>query len=1178
MQRLIRLAFILMLLCWCSPELRAQRGLTEVPDTNPAMEKASFQVADGFEVNLFASDPMIAKPIQMNWDSKGRLWVATSETYPHVKPGEKANDKVMILEDTDGDGVVDRSTEFADRLLIPTAILPGDGGVYVANSTELLHLKDTDGDGKADERRIILSGFGTEDTHHIIHTLKRGPDGWIYFNQSIYTHSHVETPHGVRRLLAGGTWRFNPYTMELEVYTRGLVNPWGLVFDKWGQSFETDGAGGEGVHYVFPDVVMFTAYNAERIVHGLNPGQPKHCGLEILSGNHLPAGWDGRFVTNDFRGNRINSFELSPSGSGYVSVQKDHLLVSNYVSFRPVDILMGPDGAIYVADWYNPIIQHGEVDFRDDRRDHEHGRIWRIAPQGLQKVDRKLPADCSNQELVDLLKSDQKWWRDQARSELQQRLESERKISGGNVDQQITNLLMGEMAKIKHPKLEWNDDNWFELTYEQFELARTFAPFKDAQTTPFWSLSFVKQPEMQAAYLRLLGDYLHLPRWEDAKYQNGNPVELAALSAIKSEHPQVRLEAVHLLRKIGTLDALKAAASAISAENDRFLEFALWHTFRESEGIWLPKFKEDPAWFSEDPQQLLTLANAARSGEVVLPILKMWQAGRIAATQTPQVLQLIADRGDAQAIDQLWTMSQTAEAAQRHAILDKLVETADRRKVAPASNLAGVQNLLQDQDTHVRLRGCQLCGLWGQQQTRPALTALAENEADPLNLRAEALYSLARLGGAESRDYLKSIAQGEQKPLLNLQVTAIDALSLFQMKIAADSAVLALTKLEEAGKVNELLNPILNRKQGPGLLIQSLKDQKLSPEVATVAIRRASSLPQPNPALLDAIRQAGGLSAVSQEMSAEEMQQLVTEITQQGNIQRGEEIYRREKLQCLNCHAVGGAGGKVGPDLSSIGASAPVDYLVDSLINPNKKIKEGYHTIQVVTVDGLVVTGVAVLENQQEIHLRDAEGKIKVIASEDIELKKNSPVSLMPADLVSKLRRDELVDLVRFISSLGKTGENVVSKQQLVRTWQVLNPGDQIRAVNDAIRHNGVEYAATDDPVLVWKTGYSHVDGSLHLGDLVWMGNIAGTSLQFARTNLDVIQAGKIGLRIEDPTGLRMWWDGQELKVGQEITWEAQTTGQHRLTIASDSQARSMKPIRIEIIDAGGTGQVTTVN
>ena len=237
----------------------AQRDLQNIPDPDPEIERKTFVVPEGFEVNLYAADPLLAKPIQMNFDAQGRLWVAASEVYPQIKPAQEATDKVLILNDTDGDGVADKSEVFADGLLIPTGVLPGDGGVYVVNSTDLLHLSDTDGDGKADKRRIVLSGFGTEDTHHLLHTLRWGHDGCLYMNQSIYIHSHVETPHGVQRLNGGGIWQFRPETLALTVFSRGLVNPWGQHQDRWGQHFATDGAGGEGINYVFEGSVFCTA-------------------------------------------------------------------------------------------------------------------------------------------------------------------------------------------------------------------------------------------------------------------------------------------------------------------------------------------------------------------------------------------------------------------------------------------------------------------------------------------------------------------------------------------------------------------------------------------------------------------------------------------------------------------------------------------------------------------------------------------------------------------------------------------------------------------------------------------------------------------------------------------------------------------------------------------------------
>ena len=260
--------------------------------------------------------------------------------------------------------------------------MPGDGGAYVVDSTDLLHLSDTNGDGKADKREVVLSGFGTEDTHHMVHALRWGPDGLLYFNQSVYIHSHIETPHGVRTLNGSGTWQFRPATRDLNVFCRGLWNPWGIAWDRCGATFETDGAGGEGINYTFPGAAFATAVGVTRVLQGLNPGTPKDCGLEILSGRHMPDDWQGNLITNDFRGHRVCRYVVTPEGSGYTSKEMPELIKTNHPAFRPIDVKMGPDGALYIADWYNPIIQHGEVDFRDPRRDVTHGRIWRVTAKG----------------------------------------------------------------------------------------------------------------------------------------------------------------------------------------------------------------------------------------------------------------------------------------------------------------------------------------------------------------------------------------------------------------------------------------------------------------------------------------------------------------------------------------------------------------------------------------------------------------------------------------------------------------------------------------------------------------------------------------------------------------------------------------------------------------------------
>lgn len=386
----------------------------------------TFGVAEGLEVTLFAENPMLFKPIQINWDPQGRLWVASSRVYPQIRPGQEAEDSVVVLEDTDGDGVAEKSTVFADGLLIPTSVVPdGKGGCYVGASHQLLHFADTDGDGRADRRSIVLSSFGTEDTHHNLHTLRWGYDGHLYMNQSIYTHTHVETAFGVRRLNSAGIWRFQPETGRFEVFTRGGCNPWGHHWDAYGNHFFTDGAGFKGIYHAMEGATYFTYSDMRREAASISPGNyPKFCSLEIIRSPAFPEDWQGQVVTCDFRAHRLVRFGLKEVRSTFQTVEMPDLARSTNVTFRPIDLRLGPDGALYVADWSNPIIQHGEVDFRDPRRDKEHGRIWRVGRKGSGAGPGGARRDLGvleTRQLLDLTLSRNGWEQEMARLVLRNR-------------------------------------------------------------------------------------------------------------------------------------------------------------------------------------------------------------------------------------------------------------------------------------------------------------------------------------------------------------------------------------------------------------------------------------------------------------------------------------------------------------------------------------------------------------------------------------------------------------------------------------------------------------------------------------------------------------------------------------------------------------------------------------
>jgi putative heme-binding domain-containing protein len=1142
----------------------------KVPDPDPELERKSFQVADGFEVNLFAADPLLAKPLQMAFDAAGRLWVASSEVYPQIKPGQKANDKVIVLEDSKGVGKADKITVFADGLLIPTGIEPGDGGVYVANSTELVHLSASKAGAKADTRRIVLSGFGTEDTHHMLHALRWGPDGMLYMNQSIYIHSHIETPHGVRRLNAGGVWRFRPETMELDVFLHGFCNPWGHHFDRWGQSFVTDGAYGEGINYGLPGARYVFTPNETRIMWGLNPGSPKHCGLEILSGRHLPDDWQGNMITNDFRGHRVCRFVVTPDGAGYTSREKPELIKTNHGAFRPIDVKMGPDGAIYIADWYNPIIQHGEVDFRDTRRDHVHGRIWRVTAKGRPLVPRPKLVGAPTEDLLEALKAPEDWTRHFAKRVMKERGEE---------------VLPALAAWVQ--KLDAKDADH---EHRLLEALWTYQSLNTVEPKLLDTLLYAKDARIRAAAVRVASQW---------RARLDDPVNLLA-ARVADDHPQVRLEAVRALADFPGARAAELAMQALDRPIDKFLDYALWLTARELAPHWLPHFQAGKLDFSRKAQQLVFALQAANSPAAVRPLLDLVKAGRISAEREEAALSLIAMLGDPKELATVFDLAldESMPGRRRVNLLACLEHSARQRHAKPEGDLHRISKMLKSSDA-VRSRrneldplsisAIHLAGLWRVQTLRNDLEELAGPKNSNSLLRQAALESLTQLSADAARKFIEPLARGSFPD--DIRHSSIIALAAIDASSAAKHAAEYLCDIRvtpnsgfdeyEAENVTDIFRAFMQRKNGIVALTKAIRDRediapaanpkKLSADVAKVGIRAVRGTSKDAEALVEALKKAGGLETVSHTLSADEMKQMIADVAKHGDPARGEALYRRKDQVCQKCHAIAGAGGQVGPDLTSIGASAQVDYLIESILLPNKAIKENYHSLNVALKDGRLVAGIPVRQTEKELVLRDAEDREVTISVKDIELKEQGG-SLMPEGLADMLTRAELVDLVRFLSELGKVGPYSVGNSRLVRRWQVLEMGGGLgdsRTASEKILSGGSSAATADDPSFVWTSVYSTVAGVLPLEGLSRLtahGNWPDTI--FLRFQLDASTPGKIKLLCNPKLGM-VWLDRKPLEVEEAMVIDVKS-GLNTITLAVAPHGKK-DALRVELEDLPGS-------
>jgi putative heme-binding domain-containing protein len=1041
--------------CWlavCGLNAEQPRGLTEIPDPSVEAQLAAFSVPEGFEINLFAAEPMLRKPVQMNWDADGRLWVVSSTTYPQIGVGATPADEVVVLEDTNGDGKADKSTVFADGLHIPTAVVPGDGGAYVANSTELLFLRDTTGDGKADERTVMLSGFGTEDTHHLLHTLRWGPEGLLYFLQSIYIHSHVETPHGVRRLMGGGVWEFRPETRRLEVLSKGLINPWGFEFDRWGQSFAVDGAGSEGVNFIFPGSVFATSPGASRILRGMSPGQPKHCGLEIVEDPHFPEDWQENLVCCDFRGNRVNRFRLERSGSGFAARQLPDVLASTHRAFRPIDVKIGPDGALYIADWFNPIIQHGEVDFRDPRRDQTHGRIWRLSAKGRPASQRVRLTELESPKLVEHLASDRRWIRNQVRLEMRRRgeaavLQSLRDWKGMQdpaTEEGLHALLEGAWAR---------------------EGVNAFLP-------ELWRKIWASgDARARAAALRIL-----CHRWRELE-----DTQEVLEEAAKDGDALVRLWAVAVAATSRRVAHLRAVMPVLDSPMDEQLDFLLEQTCRELSPRWLPEYLEEKMNFGSPMANAYALRSAGQP-TAVRALLGLVEEGKLAPEDLPAVFKAAGDAMDAAGAERLAKLIESpAIGAHRQEAMDVLLRAADARKIAPKSAAGLVEKWMGAEDEATRSGGVRLAGGWKVAAARPRLEEWVRGADMDAALRAEAAAALASLGGAEARAVFDEVLMAAPLDDTATRGLMVSSLARVAPNLAAKRTAEFLASVKDASHASAVMSTVLQDKKLPELVAAELAGKTLDAGVAAEALRMAGTRGASQD-LQDALTAAGGIRRMDRALSDEEMGALVEKVNHEGDPARGEQIYRRANLLCISCHAIGDAGGVLGPNMVSIGASAPVDYLIESLLDPSAKIKEGYHMVVVNTKGGQVYSGLLEKDGDQELVIRDPSNELRKVPQAEVAAKQLSPVSMMPAGLTAGLREDEFVDLVKFLSELGREGDYKVSARRFVRSWRGMGEMDQAQI--DKVRHTGLQVLNEEGAGLPWRMLTSLVSGEAPLHEL----------------------------------------------------------------------------------------------
>lgn len=355
---------------------------------SPEEERQSFVLPPGFKATLFASEPDITKPINMAFDQKGRLWVTQSSEYPIAAGESQGHDKISILEDTDGDGKADKITDFVDDLNIPIGVMPMHDGVIAYSIPNVYYFRDANHDDVLDGIDTLLGPFGHDDTHGMINNFARGYDGWIYGCHGFSNTSTIAAKEGDSiTMVSGNTFRFDAQGQRLEQTTYGRVNPFGYAFDEWGYLYSAD-CHSKPLYQIVPqgDYPHFgkkppsLGFGPEMM--DFNLGSTAIAGLALYGHQQFPEEYQNCFYAGDVVTCRVDRMAFDFQGSTPKAEKREPLLVSKDPWFRPVDVKVGPDGAIYVADFYNKIIGHYEVALDHQGRDRKSGRIWKITYEG----------------------------------------------------------------------------------------------------------------------------------------------------------------------------------------------------------------------------------------------------------------------------------------------------------------------------------------------------------------------------------------------------------------------------------------------------------------------------------------------------------------------------------------------------------------------------------------------------------------------------------------------------------------------------------------------------------------------------------------------------------------------------------------------------------------------------
>ncbi len=936
------------------------------PALTPAEAIRRMTVPDGFRVELIAAEPDIVNPVAMTFDERGRIWITESLEYPRSSAGP-GRDRIKILESTRGDGVYDKITVFAEGLNIPSGIAVGHGGVWVANAPDILLYKEVDGKA-AGKPEVVVTGFGRTDTHELPNSLTWGPDGWLYGLNGVFNFSHVRQDGKDFRFTCA-MFRIHPRTREFQLFCEGTSNPWGIAWDNEGSAFVSACVIDHLWHLVetgyyhrqggpYPPYT----WKIDSIVKHKHQ-KAAYCGLHFFDSDAYPPAYRERLFMGNIHGGCINVDVLERDGSTYFARPNPDFLTAHDPWFMPVSQKTGPDGCLYVLDWYDRY--HCYQDARRDPAgiDRLRGRLYRVRYKDTPRAGRFDLSKESDDRLIERLHSPNIFFRD-----LAQRLLSERAHEAARP--KLERLALDEQAPRKarmHALWALIGAGTLDHGFHQKLLHHQDAGFRA------WGV-------------RAAGD---LPTVDPLLRQ-----DVAGMAGDPS--PDVQLQVAIAVRKFRNVEPLPVLLEVLAAcREDKLIPHIVWQNLH-------PMLEAKSRLFLDLARRYADNANVRR----LLPrALERLLGGK-------------ADPAVAVGLVKLLTESRTADLAparQCLALLARRVQTGEltgHQLAAVRDGLRPVMDHLLTQTGHPLSLDAAILAttLKDPQGFEPARKCLNSTK-EPDETRLLALNALIAGGDPQVLKTAAAILADPRSNSSGFRGQVLAALA------ARDDPQVAGIVLANYPHMEKDLQPkaielLTQRASWSKQLLRAIGRREIAASALNVnQVRKL--LATKDPELAGQVRALWGSVRTERNPEREKVVQEMRDLLrkQRGNPAAGQLVF---KNVCAQCHKIYGEGQDVGPDLTANGRS-DFDQLLSNVFDPSLVIGAGYQATTVTTTRGQVVTGLVVEDNAERVVLKLQGGKLETIPRKDVDEMIVSKVSLMPEGLEKQLKPQEVADLFAFL-------------------------------------------------------------------------------------------------------------------------------------------------------------------